>query len=289
MNKLEKGKLIDALKFFISICEENKLTYYLAAGSALGAIRHHGIIPWDDDIDIYMPRLDYEKFLSLKKSYVNEKYQVVTLEDKGYYLPYAKIVDLSTTIWEHKCFPFILGAFIDIFPLDRIDEDIRGTKKLVKKYKHKFNKYSRGISVYSFSDLKRMLITGDFLNLFRSVLKISFYRKMNRKYLVEFIRFEKQLNNNESGNYLVVFGGSYGVKEIYKREWFLDVTEVDFSGVKVKIPIGYHEYLSHLYGNNYMEMPTKENQCTCHNHYFVDYECRLTFNEIKKRKKNDLH
>lgn len=281
MNNLYKDKLISVLKYFVSICEQNKLTYYLAAGSALGAIRHHDIIPWDDDIDIYMPRLEYEKFLSLKNSYENDNYKVVSLQNEGYYLPFAKMIDVNTTIWERKHFPFVVGVYIDIFPLDRVNMDF--ANNLIFDYKIKFNKYLRGISWYSCGDLKDMLFKGKILRMMSSVIKMTYYRMMNKKYKNDFINYDKNLNNNR-GNCLVVFGGSYGVKEIYKEEWFIDTVEVDFSGIKVKLPIGYHDYLSHLYGN-YMKIPPIKEQRSRHKHFFVDYKRRIEIDKILKIKK----
>ena len=153
MDKIKYKKILfDTLKHFISICEKNQLTYYIAAGSALGAVRHHDMIPWDDDIDIYMPRDDYKKFLSLKDQIDDKQYQIITLDNSGYYLPFAKMANLNTTIWEYKQYPFIIGIFIDIFPLDRINKNREETAKLVIEFKSRFYNYLRGIKKYTLND-----------------------------------------------------------------------------------------------------------------------------------------
>gem|GEM_PF-4050912 len=81
-----KKALTSTLKGFINFCEQHNLRYYAAFGTAIGAVRHHGIIPWDDDIDVYMPREDYNKFLSLRGTLENSEYEIVDIENKGYYL-----------------------------------------------------------------------------------------------------------------------------------------------------------------------------------------------------------
>jgi len=284
MNKMDKIKhkkiLFDTLKYFISICEKKRLTYYIAAGSALGAVRHHDMIPWDDDIDIYMPREDYNKLISLKNEINNEEYNIVSLNDPGYYLPFAKIVNLNTTIWEYKQYPFIIGIFIDIFPLDRINKNREETARLVLQYKSKFYNYLRGIKKYTFDDFIKSLKVCDIKSFFNKILDITYYRNKNKRFLSLFLNFEKELNNLNEGDFLVAFGGSYGVKEIFKREWFLDYIEIDFADIRVKIPKGYDEYLKHLYGN-YMKLPPKEKQISRHFRHYINIDCRKSFDEIE--------
>lgn len=103
--------LLKMMKNIHKICVEHKICYWLSAGSLLGAVRHNGFIPWDDDIDIVMPRADYEKFKKIAKSFLDINYQILNMEDinlKEEYLgPLMKIIDINTKI------------FIDINPLDK--------------------------------------------------------------------------------------------------------------------------------------------------------------------------
>ena len=103
-----KELLIKTMSEFIKVCDRNGIEYIGAYGTVLGAIRHKGLIPWDDDIDVFMTRENYEKFLRLKKNLVGSGYEIVDLDDKGYYLPFAKFCDSQTTIWEVENLPFIL-------------------------------------------------------------------------------------------------------------------------------------------------------------------------------------
>lgn len=282
IDKRFKTLLLDTFKYTVSICEKYNLKYYVAAGSALGAVRHHDIIPWDDDIDIYMPRDDYEKFRSISHQYISEEYEILSLDNDGYYLPFIKVSNKNTTIWENKMYPFILGVFVDVFPLDRVDANIEEIHKMVHTYKIKYRNFLRSICNYSINDLCNMLSHGHIRSFLKSVLKITYFRIKREKYLQEFREYDKSMNNPQ-GDYLVVFGGSYGVKEIYQREWFLDTVEMDFADMKVKIPKGYDEYLSYLYGD-YMTLPPREKQVNKHPHYFIDLSQRLSIREIKNRK-----
>ena len=126
--------LIEILDYVVSVCEENDLTYFLVYGTALGAYRHKGFIPWDDDLDIAMPRQDYEKFIEIANKNKDAKYTLQNeLNEKKYYLPFAKVrkngtkfvEDIAQNMYENE------GIFIDIFVLDYVD-DINTLKYKVK-------------------------------------------------------------------------------------------------------------------------------------------------------------
>ena len=101
--------LLQTMKAFISFCKEHQITYYACGGTAIGAVRHGGMIPWDDDIDVYMDRTNYNRFISLWTSLQSKypDYEVVCLGDDGYYLPLTKFADKRTTVWETPEYPFI--------------------------------------------------------------------------------------------------------------------------------------------------------------------------------------
>ena len=100
---LLQQKLLDILKWFHLFCEENNLKYYAIGGTMLGVVRHKGFIPWDDDIDVGMPREDYNKFIELTKNKQFDKYVVESIYDnnKDFFYPMVKIYDTTTTLIEN--------------------------------------------------------------------------------------------------------------------------------------------------------------------------------------------
>lgn len=138
MKEIEKEQYkaipLSILKNVADFCEKNQLRYSLAFGTMIGAIRHKGFIPWDDDIDIMMPREDYEKFLD---GYQSEYYSIAEYrKDKSYPFPFAKVFDKRTTIFLlDRNIKRRYGLFIDIFPVDFLPEDEQNRRVLLKKIK----------------------------------------------------------------------------------------------------------------------------------------------------------
>lgn len=113
------------LKYINEMCLENRIVFYLAFGTALGAVRHNGFIPWDDDIDIYMTRNEYIKFSDVMKKQSNEQYRLVDIYiDKKYMLPLPKVVDNNTVVeYTNQNNNFNVGVWVDIFVLDNVPEN----------------------------------------------------------------------------------------------------------------------------------------------------------------------
>ena len=112
-------RILDILMAVHQVCEEHGLRYYIIAGTLLGAVRHKGFIPWDDDLDIGMPRKDYDLLMAHAQEWMPTPFEVVSYEtDKTYPLPFAKIQDASTTLIERMHLKYLGGIYIDVFPLD---------------------------------------------------------------------------------------------------------------------------------------------------------------------------
>lgn len=249
-----KNLLLNILKEIDSFCAENNLTYYLAYGTLLGAVRHKGFIPWDDDIDISMPRPDYEKFISTFKSN-NSRYQVISrVKDKKYPYFFAKVHDTNTILDVETTFKFHLGVYVDIFPIDAIPLE----KNLQKKFIRKFNFYR---NIYNIKAIKYNNKRSIYKNLIllTSRLVTSFF---SLSFLSDKIdRISKTYGFSD--HKLVSIAATTDQRLILDKELFSDGIKLRFEDMDANVPKGYIEILSKNYGN-YLKLPPIEKQISHH-------------------------
>ena len=272
---LLKVRLLEVFRFAKELFQRHNLRYIGCGGTVLGAVRHKGFIPCDDDIDLYMPRKDYERLLGMKDEFKGSGYELLWLDTPGYYMPFAKIADLRSTIWEFKHLPFLFGVSIDIFPLDEFDEPDEVITARQYRSHHFFDKYLNAVSHYSFHDMWQALCKADVHRLGVQVLS-KWRGRCPQKYLEAFWRFEDEYKHNGTGPKCVCVTQWEG--RIFQSEWFKDVIEVPFEDTSLIIPRDYDPYLRKLYGN-YMQLPPEEKRIS-HPHYFFDLDKRLKLQDI---------
>ena len=270
--------LFRILKFFISFCEENNLTYCCAAGTMLGAIRHHNIIPWDDDIDVFMPRRDYEKLLTLASVIDHNGFGVISAKITSSFATFAKLYDKGTTLWEIESIPFVYGVYIDIFPLDETSLTREVFLKKYRQFRNLFRKYQLSQMSMNIKRLFQEIKERDKKMVIKEIVSLFFPSFMSQYYRNKIIQFENSISLEE-GPHLVSYYGDYWEKEFFDKKWFDSYVDVPFSDFKVKVPIGYHQYLQNVYGN-YMEFPPIEKRVSHHYHYYLNMENRLSIDEI---------
>lgn len=251
MKKIELNILI----YFTEICEENNLRYYLGGGTLLGAVRHKGFIPWDDDIDVMMPRPDFQKLLSL--SINNENYNIIKPGTAGYYYNFAKLVD-TRTILEEKGIKVIdgLGVYIDIFPLDGMPETPDARKKRFKE----LNSIRKRINNTCLLKPKFHRNPFAYLNacrIYNSNKNIDL-SSLQKKYLDSALK-----NSFDDSEFVFAAGGAYGARDIFPGKWFEKEIELQFENLSVKAFNGYDFYLTQLYGD-YMTLPPEDKRVTPH-------------------------
>lgn len=275
-----KNNLYRILKYFISFCEKNELTYCCATGTMLGAVRHHDIIPWDDDIDVFMPRKDYEELLTLSPEMEADGFRVISAKTSYSFATFAKIYNKDTTLWELESIPFVYGVYIDIFPLDETSLPKAEFIKNYRLFRNLFRKYQLSQMKFSalrlYNDIKdkdnKMIIKG-IASLFIPSFLSGYFRK-------KIIQFEKRVSKDK-GEYLVSYYGDYWEREYFDKKWFESYLDVPFSDFTVKIPIGYHEYLTNVYGD-YMKFPPVEKRVSHHYHYYLNLDKGMTIDEVQK-------
>ena len=300
---LLKTRLLEVFQFAKEFFQQHNLRYIGCGGTVLGAIRHKGFIPWDDDIDLYMPRKDYEQLLQLAPEFQGTGYELLhwdnqtltsqssyslpTREGQGgslnsqYYMPFAKIADCHSTIWEFRHLPFLFGISIDIFPLDEFDEADEVITARQYRSHYYFDKYLNAVSRYSCKDMLQALCKADVHRL--GVQVLSKWRSSNpRKYLQAFRQFEETYKHNGPGPKCVCVTQWEG--RIFQSEWFHDVIEVPFEDTTLIIPRAYDAYLRKLYGD-YMQLPPEEKRVS-HPHYFFDIDHRFTLVDLRARNKH---
>lgn len=262
--KLEEIKKIefDILQNVANFCEENNIRYYLAYGTLLGAVRHKGFIPWDDDIDIVMPRPDYIKFIQLYSLKKNCDFYVLstTETNPNHMYTFAKVFDIRTDKIEKGIIykeNSLRGLDIDIFPIDGLPDNIKCYNRFKLHQKKLFSAFliSRIKFVKSNSVIKNILKYMG-LTLFHIIGTTTFIKLINKRAM----KF-----NFDDSKYIGCNVSFFSInRERFLKYDFAKPIKMQFEGASFFVPSSYHEYLSVLYGDNYMQLPSKDKQETHH-------------------------
>ena len=244
------------MEYIHETCQKIGVKYFLAYGSLIGAVRHKGFIPWDDDMDICMLREDYEKLQDYLISNPDERYEVMSYKNNlNYVYPFMKVQDNQTYLLEEDVrIDSNMGIYVDIFPVDGYEDDVNFKNKMTKLIK------KRQLSCYTFKGITN---TKSVLNsLIRYISVIIFYFTNTNKYVaqIEELAKSRKVPNYEEVDYLIYKDMN---KPVWRREWLEQVTTGTFEGKEFMIPKNYHEILTSDYGD-YMQLPPVEQRVSHH-------------------------
>lgn len=254
----EQKIMLGIMRDFANFCEEHNLRYFLDAGTLLGAVRHHGFIPWDNDADVCMPRPDMDIFISLLKerNYMLNDHIVLERPEDSIFT-FFKLGDTRTKMIEYpNDNPIECYVYIDLFCKDGLPADLKKVKRICDKSERYallqwFDKYSVNAWRKRKNPIKKIIaIIANKLvkNKNRGYFKQKkFIKKVNKKYPYDTCKYVVTLSNGE-------------FYRICLKEYFEDYVLEKFEGYSFRIPIGYDGWLKVLYGENYMIPPPKEKQ-----------------------------
>lgn len=272
LNKLKKVEL-EILKDFIAICKKYDLPYFATGGTAIGALRHQGFIPWDDDIDVCMLRKDYDKFMEVGPKEFGDKYIFMTTDSEPKYpLMFGKMVKKGTRFIEdaYQQADYPLGIYIDIFPYDQTPED----EKLRRKYQKKTWNIARMHVLTlignpklpdSMTGIKKGIASAG-CHVVHFLFRL--FRITPAKTAKKYLTWATRCPEPESDLY-IDYSYITGENLMIRTKTSFPTIEVPFEDITVSMVRDYDSFLRPEYGD-YMELPPEGER---HNHYatFIDF------------------
>ncbi len=266
LKKIHKSE-IAILDEIVRICDKHSLNYILIGGTLLGAVRHGGFIPWDDDLDIAMPRGDYDVFLKIAKTELSSRFVLDDIStNENYRFIFAKVRLKNSTFLESTTadtYPGEKGIWVDIFPLDyskhNRDRFIKTKWARVKLLKAIY------IRKGPFSLVERKPIIS-FLSFFYKGYSM---RKMNKK-ITKMITSENKMADKCS--FFINYGSQYGIlRQTHSIDKIFPLKKMKFEGEDYSVPSDVDYVLKNIYGPNYMKLPPIEKRVT-HDPKYIKFE-----------------
>lgn len=248
---------LENLRMLMEICEKNHLRYYLIGGSLLGAMRHKGFIPWDDDIDVGLPRPDYNRFVQIAKDYLPAHMDIKTMtSDPNYKCYFTRLINNKKKIyWDHGQYTAVIGVWMDVFPLDGLPENPLLRKLQV--FRVKLNK-----ALYKFTQIDYVStnrtnrpISERVLIRFAQLTRIG--KLMNADKRLKKLDRALQRYDYDTSAYAWNFSGCYGKREIVPHIQLGGSRTAEFEGLQASIPEAAEDYLTSIYGD-YMKLPPED-------------------------------
>ena len=254
--------LLELLHELDRVCKKNDIPYVLFCGTALGAVRHKGIIPWDDDLDVSMLREDYEKFLKIAPNELDQKYYLQAEGSEHWVMNFSKLRKNNTTYLEKfhpKDKKMHQGIYIDIFPCDNASD---------KEWIRKIQFYASRITL-----AKSLCLRGYETDSVVKKIIMSICKFVPAKPFLKLAMLKSQPNTEKLQTFLSCTSKYH--KGIYRREWFTETIEMDFEDMKAPVSAHYDELLTTMYGD-YMKLPSEEERKIKEHAVLIDTEHNYT-------------
>ena len=246
--------LLELLKVFAEYCKKNNIKFYLAGGTLLGAIRHKGFIPWDDDIDLFIKVDEYKNLMSLfeKNPYLDEdkRYKALMPGKVPSVYPFIKVVDTKTLVYERNVEKkYATGLWLDVFCMSYWPNEESEVKKILIKQK-------------MYTELNKLAICG---NLYQLKYKLLYPIAVPFKKVMLLMGYDSsywcrkmyELTEYEKTNYIGNLSWTCGIRDRYLASYYEDEVEVEFEGLTLVAPKEYDKVLTQFYGE-YMQLPPEE-------------------------------
>lgn len=259
---------LDILKEFIRVCDKLNLRYYMVEGSMLGTVRHHGFIPWDDDIDVAMPRKDYLIFQKEANKYLGAPYCLGTYQDDNFYWMTAILFNKNVKMRLHNASKVVnTYAWIDVIPLDgapnsHIMQKVHYCHFYFYRAMYQLSHFSSIVNVNKERPLieKTILSVFKFVNLESKLDSIKICDRLH-KILCKY--------SFDDTKYVMSYISDYKLKELMPKEWYGAGKYYTFEDINVRGVLEADKYLSKLYGD-YMKLPSQDKQTGKHNAAIVE-------------------
>lgn len=254
-----KERLVEMTAYLDKLCDENGLTLFMSGGTLLGAVRHKGFIPWDDDVDMYMSRPDYDKLIEIfRKEGNNGRYKLLCHElEKDYGYMFAKLVDTNTVLIERNADCGVeMGLYVDVFPIDGLGNSIKDAKKIMKRLRpYRYMNISLSLNPWGSKNFIKDFAYAVIRIAAKMLGKEKIHQKMSD--IVHETSYDDSTYVGEIIDYL------QDKRIMLKSEMYESYELMEFENIKLKAPKNWDKWLTQFYGD-YMTLPPEEERVLKH-------------------------